>query len=98
VQDGVGDFVKLRAQSTKAGEDTYRILLSDADRVEVKTRLPDTVTAPVKAGEKLGETVYYLNGEPIRTDPIYALENVKKWTFHYCLVQILHKMQISGRK
>jgi D-alanyl-D-alanine carboxypeptidase (penicillin-binding protein 5/6) len=98
VQDGVGDFVKLRAQSTKAGEDTYRILLSDADRVEVKTRLPDTVTAPVKAGEKLGETVYYLNGEPIRTDPIYALENVKKWTFHYCLVQILHKMQIFGRK
>jgi D-alanyl-D-alanine carboxypeptidase (penicillin-binding protein 5/6) len=98
VQDGVGDSVKLRAQSTKAGEDTYRILLSDADRVEVKTRLPDTVTAPVKAGEKLGETVYYLNGEPIRTDPIYAMETVKKWTFHHCLVQIFHKMQIPGRK
>jgi D-alanyl-D-alanine carboxypeptidase (penicillin-binding protein 5/6) len=91
VTDGIADHVTVRARSTELGEQEYRVLLSGQDRVEVKTQLPDTLTAPVRAGEIVGKTTYFLNGEELKTDRYYAVENIGKRDYPYCLVQILQK-------
>ena len=53
---------------------------SDADIIQ-NLNIPDTISAPVKKGDKLGEVVYTLNGETISTIDVVAKENVEKIDF-----------------
>ncbi len=49
---------------------------NDLSKVEAKVRLPETVQAPVDAGEKAGEVVYSLNGTTIGSVDILFDESV----------------------
>ena len=53
---------------------------SDADIIQ-NLNIPDTISAPVKKGDKRGEVVYTLNGETISTIDVVAKENVEKIDF-----------------
>ena len=53
---------------------------SDADIIQ-NLNIPDTISAPVKKGDKLGEVVYTLNCETISTIDVVAKENVEKIDF-----------------
>ena len=53
---------------------------SDADIIQ-NLNIPDTISASVKKGDKLGEVVYTLNGETISTIDVVAKENVEKIDF-----------------
>jgi len=69
------------------GKKSLPYLLGEEDHVEVRTRVETVLTAPVAAGEKVGEVSYYLNGELIKRYDLLAEEAVEKqsflWIFHY---------------
>ncbi len=48
--------------------------------IEQIVSVPDTVTAPITKGQKIGQISYVLNGETIKTINIVAENNVKKNT------------------
>ncbi|MBQ6806533.1 MAG: D-alanyl-D-alanine carboxypeptidase [Lachnospiraceae bacterium] len=72
-------------------EESLLYLLSEEDVVEVKTSVAKELTAPVTAGEKVGQVSYYLNGELIEEYTIVTAEDVEEidfsWILHY-IVQL----------
>lgn len=64
-------------------------LLSEEDRVEVKTRVETVLMAPVAAGAKVGEVSYYLNGELVKRYDLLAGEAVEKQSFLWILKYIV---------
>lgn len=52
----------------------------DTDIVQ-NLNIPDTISAPVKKGDKLGEVVYTLNGETISTIDVVSKEDIEKIDF-----------------
>lgn len=74
-------------------QETFPYLLSDRDLIEVKKSLDTELEAPIKAGEKVGQIAYYLNGELIREDPVLTTKEIKvqdyPWVFSYILQRYL---------
>ena len=70
-------------------EKSLPYLLCGEDRVEVKTRLETVLSAPVAAGEKVGEVSYYLNGELVKCYDLLTEEAVEKQSFLWILNYIL---------
>ncbi len=62
-----------------------------ADKVEEQITLKESLAAPVKAGDAVGEMVYLIDGEVAQKVPIYAVEGVEKNTFGSLFVRILKK-------
>ena len=62
--------------------DSGTLLPKGADTNIVQNiNVPDTVSAPIKKGDKLGEVVYTLNDETISTIDVIANEDVDKIDF-----------------
>lgn len=70
-------------------EKSLPYLLCEEDRVEVKTRLETVLSAPVAAGEKVGEVSYYLNGELVKCYDLLTEEAVEEQSFLWILNYIL---------
>lgn len=70
--------------------DSFFALVGKGEGKSVKSEviLPESVSAPVKAGDKLGEIVYSLNGEELGRIGIYAADEVPKISFF----EILRRM------
>lgn len=62
-------------------EETFPYLLSEEDRVEVKTQIAETLTAPVANHTEVGEVSYYLNGQLIKRYAVYTDGAVEERTF-----------------
>lgn len=58
-----------------------RILLSDRENVTCQVNVPPSVEAPVRRGDKLGQIVFRLNGQPISAYSVLAEQSVEKRTF-----------------
>lgn len=71
------------------GETSLPYLICGEDHVEVKTRVETVLTAPVTAGEKVGEVSYYLNGELIKRYDLSTKEAVEKQSFLWILKYIV---------
>ena len=54
---------------------------ANAGKVEQKINLPQSVSAPIKAGDVIGNIQYVLNGEVISEVPITAAESTERVTF-----------------
>lgn len=87
VEGGVADEVSL----LYAGEFKYLdVQGNDLSQVAKEINLPDTVRAPVNAGEAAGEAIYSLNGNIIGTVTILYGENVEKAVYKDYLLKIFH--------
>ncbi|MGI6006898.1 MAG: D-alanyl-D-alanine carboxypeptidase [Ruminococcus sp.] len=75
---------------------SLKILLGKDEQVEKKVELPDRLRAPVKNGTKVGTVSYILNGEELRSYPVYTEESVKKIDFIWCFDIIGHKYCMKG--
>lgn len=53
-------------------EETLPYLLGEEDRVEVKTQVAKTLTAPIEDHTEVGEVSYYLNGQLIKRYAVYT--------------------------
>lgn len=73
------------------GEDKERrqVLMKEGEQVEMKAELPDTLTAPVYEGEKIGQIRYMLGGMEIYEEPVYAAQTVERINYQWCFRQIV---------
>lgn len=77
-------------------QQSLKVLLGADEEVQIETSLPDALHAPVKAGTAVGKVIYLLNGEVLKTYPVYADESVKKIDFIWCFDIIKQKYMMRG--
>lgn len=75
----------------EAEEKSLKLLLADDEGVTVRTELPEELTAPVRKGQAVGTVIYRLNGEVVKTYPVYLTEGANRLTAAWCLKGILLK-------
>lgn len=61
----------------------------DETKIEIKTDLPEKITAPVKAGDKIGTISYYSGDKKIGEADISASETIAKITFGDMFLRML---------
>ncbi|MBQ3057044.1 MAG: D-alanyl-D-alanine carboxypeptidase, partial [Clostridia bacterium] len=59
--------------------------------VSATTELPESLTAPVAAGDEIGRVVYMLDGREIGSVPVIATENIDKIGFATLFWRILQQ-------
>lgn len=83
VLEGVtGEPVRPVTGDGKEGNE-LRLLLRDDETVEQSLELPEALEAPVGEGDVIGRSVYRLDGEIIKSFPLYADHSVMRRTFEY---------------
>lgn len=85
---GAGTAFVTADLDLKEDERTLRLLLGKEEQVEVSYRLPETLEAPVKAGQEVGSAVYSLNGEILAEYPLYAVSGAEKIDYLWCLEKL----------
>ena len=88
VRGGTEKEVKVRQKSTFTYVDTTG---ADLSKIKSKTRKDKNVKAPLKKGEKVGETVYYLDREKIGARDIVTTEKVEKQNYGSALENVLEE-------
>lgn len=71
---------------------------SKGTKLEAKIELPESIPAPVKAGDIIGRIEYSLNGEVLGEVPIRAAESVDKISFFGVLGRLAAKFFLSGNQ
>ena len=87
VERGQEEYVTAEIQ-----KDSLELLLGKNDRIEVVSRVPEFLLAPISAGEKVGEQNYYVNGTLFATLPVYTVNNVFRINYMFCLKKIISRM------
>lgn len=94
VRNAAGEDARLgqeiQAQPVVAQE-KQEMLLSESDRVEIKTKLADTLTAPLAAGTKIGSVAYYVNGEQVSAYPVTIGADIGARDFGWYMALVLKR-------
>ncbi len=77
------------------GETTAVVSKGSAAKVERVVELPESVPAPIEAGQELGTVRYYLSGEEIASVPLTASENVGKIGYIGLLGRFMRKLLLA---
>lgn len=85
------DPVMVNCTMGNKEDNSLKLLLSEQEEVSVKTELPKELTAPVHKGQAVGTVIYRLNGEVIKTYPVYLTREVKKLEADWYLKTVLNK-------
>ena len=88
VRGGTEKEVKVRQKDTFTYVDTTG---ADLFKIKSKTRKDKNVKAPLKKGEKVGETVYYLDRKKIGARDIVTTEKVEKQNYGSALENVLEE-------
>jgi D-alanyl-D-alanine carboxypeptidase (penicillin-binding protein 5/6) len=72
-------------------EKTINLLLADEEEVTVQTEIPKELNAPVRKGQTVGNVIYRLNGEVIKSYPVYLTEGADRLTTVWCIKNIFIK-------
>lgn len=70
-----------------------------SNRLVVKTNLPNTLEAPIKRGDAIGQVVVEFDGKPFETLPLYALDDIETggiFTRATDSIKLLVKRWITG--
>lgn len=96
VTDGIpptGDLGEQAAVSLslnlKDEEKSVKLLLAEGEEVTVSRELPRQIEAPVRKGQAVGTVTYKLNGETVKTFPVYLSAGVDRISFRWCLNRVL---------
>lgn len=87
VEKGIAESVKLHYKAPFSYLSTDG---SDLSGIEKQIQLPESVTAPVKAGDAAGKAVYLFNGTEIGTVDILYTETVNAARYQDYLLRTLH--------
>lgn len=67
------------------------VLLKKGEQVEIRKRVPSILNAPVKEGEPIGSVDYILDGQVIRSFPLYADRTVQRRSLKGAFSDLLGK-------
>ena len=73
----------------------WRLLMREGEAVTVEKELPDSLRAPVKKGQKVGEVRYYLDGQEVASTEIRAARDVERLSFSWCVSKIMENFFIN---
>ena len=76
-------------------ETTAVVAKGSAAKVERAIELPESVPAPIEAGQEIGTVRYYLSGEEIASVPLTASENVGKIGYIGLLGRFMRKLLLA---
>ncbi|MGN0696794.1 MAG: D-alanyl-D-alanine carboxypeptidase family protein [Oscillospiraceae bacterium] len=88
VRNGRLGEVRIEAQTPPKAV----ISVGTADEITCRTAVPDSVYAPVKRGDKVGEILYYYKGEHIFSADVTAVRTSEAKTFQYNVVKMLKNL------
>ncbi len=83
VLKGQKRMVRIRLKESVAA----LVRRSEEKRISMKLELPKEVTAPVKAGQKVGRVTYELGGNKLGGTDLVAVDSVKKLGFFQSLIR-----------
>ena len=63
-----------------------KLLLGEDEQVEIRQNLPVRLAAPVRAGQKVGTVEYRLNGQTVRSFPVYTENGVARGSAFWRIV------------
>ncbi len=90
VTGGVEGSVAIEAESFSCVTDK-----GDISKIEYKIELPETVSAPVKKGDKIGEIIFSCNGSEIGRAGICASKDVDKISYFELWCRMLAKFLLK---
>ena len=93
--EGFPDSRSVNITVFEQGE-PVRVLLRKDEQIERELQTAENITAPVSAGDRLGEAVYSVSGIRIASYPVLAKEPVEERTFHVCLRYVFRLFFLSG--
>ncbi len=72
-------------------EKDLTLLLADEEEVTVQTEIPKELIAPVRKGQAVGNVIYRLNGEVIKSYPVCLNQGADRLTRAWCIKNIVSK-------
>ncbi|HCT91307.1 MAG TPA: D-alanyl-D-alanine carboxypeptidase [Lachnospiraceae bacterium] len=84
-----GSVTETAIAEDRDGTEELPLLLREDEAVEVQTDMPDSLAAPVQAGEQVGSVTYTLYGEVCAEFPLVCTKDVEAVTFPWAIEQIL---------
>ncbi len=72
-------------------EKSINLLLADEEEVTVQTEIPKELNAPVRKGQTVGTVIYRLNGEVVKSYPVYLTAGAERLTTVWCIKNIFHR-------
>ncbi len=69
-------------------EEAINLLVNESEEVSVKYEINEMLEAPVKKGDIAGYIYYYLNGEKIKTYPVFVEESIEEISYKWCLSEL----------
>lgn len=82
---------KVYAEAVKEPQG-FRFLLREDEKVKIKVETDQSLTAPVKRGQKIGTIFYQLNGETIGSFDLKAVEMAERRDVWWCLGLMLKEI------
>lgn len=76
--------IEVKAISSKERED-FRVLMKEGEKITVTAHIPSDLTAPVEAGEQVGELIYTLEDVQVYSEPVYAAQSVSRINLNWCI-------------
>lgn len=74
-------------------QDSVSFLTKETEKVQIKAKLPDSFTAPVKKNTVVGSVDVYLEDNLIASVPVYVKDSSKRIDFYYCLTHLISLYQ-----
>ena len=79
----------MKIEVNPGGQKELNVLMSEEEKIEIKTDLSDELRAPIERDEVIGTVSYYLEDELLRQYPIIAAEAVKEKNIKWYFVNIV---------
>jgi D-alanyl-D-alanine carboxypeptidase (penicillin-binding protein 5/6) len=70
---------------------SYSLLMRADEKVDIVYQIPDSLKAPIQAGQQVGKVQYYLGDELLKEYPVFAVRKVDVLNFAWCLEQVEEK-------
>lgn len=90
IKGGKSESVMLMSQ-----EFSSLISKGSADKVTKEISVPESVSAPIKVGEKIGEIVYKIDGKEIGRSAVYAKESIDRIGFGGLFLKLFNSFLIA---
>lgn len=78
------------------GDKHLNLLLREDEQVEQRIEIPSSLEAPVRGGAVAGHVTYLLDGQIVKTFPLYTDKTVKRRNFAYVLEQVWYLFFLPG--
>lgn len=87
----LGDPVYVSCGLKSGEEESLKLLLADEEEVSITTELKKELEAPVIKGQPVGQIIYKLNGEVVKTYPVCVKQGAKRITAGFCLGTVIKR-------